>query len=579
MLRVNGLAAKIASGLTPAPGSSLLWTLLKAMLWAMLLALPGCEPGLPGDAPQANAGEDVYPENGLPKNESVTLKIAVGETGVGKEFMQYAIDAFGKKFPNVRFEALYSPAVNAILSAKIAADDDEAMYDLFMGAPLGGLTELAKEGKLENQDDLWSRKAYDSDKTLMELSWQGLYEGSPREFGRSYLLPFSATATGLFFDKTLFAKHGWNQNPRTWQEFLDLCSRIQAAGISPITFPGKSPGYLSYAFSGAWKQFELADHRGELYRFESVYRQYGLPLYLAAESVEMWSRIAELGRRGYFQQGLADMSYAQSQDQVLQGKAALVPSGIWIENEMKALAPKQLEWGFMLVPYGQKPDDAKWTRLTAGNGLYVWANRPELNKKWAKEFSVWMWNLDVQQVLVEKSGSLSIRTDFMNDPARMASVQQAPKAFLTYAREHRVRFENGYRRVTVSSPYLSQASKLMIDHIPGIVSGGQEPLPVLREAEALARRTLAEGVADSLAGSQAGADSGVEGDADKIAGSGADGLADRFADNGAGKLADSIADNGAGKLAASIADNGADRLADRFAGEGADGLADNSVRD
>lgn len=458
----------------------------------LVIALLGCEAGNRAASPD-KGGVDAYPENGLPKNGTVTLKIAVGETGIGKEFMQYAIETFERRFPNVRFEALYSPAVNAILSAKIAADDDGDMYDLFMGTPLGGLTDLAKEGKLENQDDLWKRKAYDSDKTLSELSWQGIYEGSPREFGRSYVLPFSATATGLFFDKTLFAEHGWNQNPRTWKEFLALCESIQAEGISPITFPGKSIGYLSYAFSGVWKQFELAEHRGRLPLFENTYRQYQLPYYLAEESVEMWGRIAELGRAGYFQQGLAGMSYVQAQDQVVQGKAAMVPSGIWIENEMKALAPKRLEWGFMLAPYGDAPGDSQWTRLTAGNGLYIWANRPELNKRWAKEFGVWMWNLDVQQVLVEKSGTLSIRTDFMNDPERMAGVQQAAEAFLTYAKENQVRFENGYRFVTRSSPFLTEASKLLIDQIPKIVSGEQEPLPVLREAEEMVRHTLADG--------------------------------------------------------------------------------------
>jgi N-acetylglucosamine transport system substrate-binding protein len=45
---------------------------------------------------------EVYEENGLPKNEKVTLKIAVFEGGMGREWCDYAMDTFEAKFPNVR---------------------------------------------------------------------------------------------------------------------------------------------------------------------------------------------------------------------------------------------------------------------------------------------------------------------------------------------------------------------------------------------------------------------------------------------------------------------------------------------
>ncbi|GIP32644.1 extracellular solute-binding protein [Paenibacillus sp. J2TS4] len=439
------------------------------------------------------AEEEVYPENGLPKNEKVTLKMGFFEAGMGREYIDYALDTFKQKFPNVSFEVTYSPTVQTVVNTKISAGNDEDMFDMFNSSLPGGtpaITALVENGKLVDQEDLWDHKLYDGNgKTVRELMMEGTFETAGRILGKTYALPNTGTGAGLFYDKKLFEEHGWNQNPKTWSEFMELLETIKQAGIIPITYTGVHVTYINNAF-GTWKLFELAENSGNLEKFEDDFRNYKLPQYLAPEYVDLWNRLYEMGKKGYFPEGVAALDHTQSQMQVLQHKAAMVSTGSWVENEMKDSTPEGFEWGYMVVPMGEDPAATKWTRLTSGNGFYIWEGKPELNKKWAKEFNVWMLNLDVQEVLGEKAGAIPLRKDFADDPARADKLQTLTKSILEYNKNNNTRGESGYRNVTLTDPAFAQASKVMNEAITAITSGKQDPQPILEEAEKLLEKAI-----------------------------------------------------------------------------------------
>lgn len=475
-----------------------------AALALLLLAAGGCESGgktaangpETGNRGGGGAGAQtngVYADNGLPADQPVTLKLGFFEDGMGREWIDYAIDTFRSKYPNVRFAVTYSPNISAALGAKIAADNDDDMFDLFSPIVPGGtvaLIPLAKAGKLETQEELWDWPLADGgERTIREAAQPGAYETAPRMLGRTYALPAVETVSGLFFNKRLFEQNGWNANPRTWAEFLDLCASIKAAGLSPLTFPGRIPDYINHAF-GPWKQFELADLHGRLPQFEDDFRHFRNE-YTSPESVELWSRVYELGRKGYFADGLAALTHTQSQIRMLQGKAALASTGVWVQNEMKYSIPDDFRWGFLSVPMGDDPDDAKWLRGSFGNGLLIWSGKPELNKRWAKQFCVWLWNMDVQTVIAAKGGQLPIRRDFYDDRYRVDRIQDAAKAVYDYMNANNVRLESGYRAATLTDPAYVQSLKIFNETIPQIALGRQEPLPILEESQRLIDRALA----------------------------------------------------------------------------------------
>ncbi|MFC3768677.1 ABC transporter substrate-binding protein [Paenibacillus sp. GCM10012303] len=470
---------------------------VSACLILSLTALGCSKEGGKSPAPSANpagsSAADVYPENGLPKDEKVNLKIGFHEAGMGREWFDFAMDSFKKKFPNVSFEVVYSPKIADIIGTKISANNDNDMFDLFSPVLPGGNAAqipLVESGKVESQEDLWDYKVYDGKgKTVKELAIAGEFEGTARILGKTYLLPTAGTTTGLFFNKKLFEKNGWNQNPKTWDEFLKLGETIKAAGIIPITSPGMYPDYLQYAF-GPWKLFELADMKGKLKTFEDDFRNFRNE-YTSPESVERWNRVYELGKKGFFPEGMAALNHTQSQMQVLQGKAAMVSTGAWVQNEMKDSTPTDFKWGFMAVPMGDKPDSVKYIRGSFSNGMFIWSAKPELNKKWAKQFIVWMWNLDVQTVIADKGGQLSVRSDFADDPARADKIQDSSKAVAEYIKNNKVVMESAFRDVTLTDPAYAQSVKVISEAASQIATGKQDPLPKLQEAQQLIDKAIA----------------------------------------------------------------------------------------
>ncbi|MBP1993816.1 extracellular solute-binding protein [Paenibacillus eucommiae] len=482
-------------------GKVKIWGLtLLAIMLVISLAACGSKEKTPetSSTPGATTGTGgtetaVYEENGLPKDEKVTLKFAYWENGNGREWVDYALKTFQEKFPNVKIDTTYSPKIDTIIGTKLAANNDEDMFDVFstyLGASAALGISLAQEGKIISQEDLWDRKLYDGDgKTLRELT-TGLDKATPTLIGKQYGLPYGQSVTGLFYNKSLFEKNGWNENPKTWAEFNTLVDTIKAANVIPITFPGKYPGYLQFSM-GTNQMYATADISGNLEKFNDDYKQYKTPFYMSPESINVHNKIFELGKKKAFPDGVAALSHTQSQMQLLQGQAAMASTGEWVQNEMKDSIPADFKWGFMLIPIGDNPDDVKYYSSHPGAGHYIWAAKPELNKKWAQEFLLWMYNLDVQQKFAETAGSLPVRADFMNDEAMVAKLQEAPKAVLEYMKNNKVKGASpGLRDVTLTDPNADKALKFMEEALIDISAGKQDPLPKLEEAEKMLQKAV-----------------------------------------------------------------------------------------
>ena len=55
--------------------------------------------------------------------------------------------------------------------------------------------------------------------------------------GKSHVIPYRFGGNGFWYNAQMFEDNGWEE-PVTYQELLDLCAEIKAAGITPIMFTG-----------------------------------------------------------------------------------------------------------------------------------------------------------------------------------------------------------------------------------------------------------------------------------------------------------------------------------------------------
>ncbi|MBV8931814.1 MAG: N-acetylglucosamine/diacetylchitobiose ABC transporter substrate-binding protein, partial [Kutzneria sp.] len=157
-----------------------------------------------------------------------------------------------------------------------------------------------------------------------------------------YVLNYGYTVYGLWYNAKLFRERGWRP-PRTWTEFTTLAPVIKAAGIAPLVHAGKYPFYMGVPITD-W-----------------VAKVGGQQLTVAIDNLEpnAWRNDAvrtavnaalELVRSGWVLPGAEGMSHTESQQAFLDGKAAFIPVGSWLENEMRKTIPPGTELTLIPMP-------------------------------------------------------------------------------------------------------------------------------------------------------------------------------------------------------------------------------------
>lgn len=436
------------------------------------------------------AVSDTY-ENGLSRTEKVVLNFGIHDAGVGTAYFDETLKLFQSLYPNVEVNVTKSADIQTVIQTKIAAGDDDDMFDLFNNP--NNRDELIQAGVLETFDEMWDWEFHDTPgvkirdlavPTTVEFSY---LSGWPD--GEKHVAQFpchGGNYAGLFFNKGLFEEKGWNMAPKTWEEFLDLCKTIKNDGTVPLVFTGVYSYYLDRSMSQL-KAFELADEAGELDSFMESFRNYSGDYYTNEYNLATWDKISQLGKLGYFHTGMAGMTHTQAQMQVLQGNVAMVSTASFVGNEMASSTPEGFEWGFMVVPFREDESSTLYVRGGGNNGYVVWANKPDVNKAWCKEFIRLMCDMSIQEVIAESGNIPFIRTDYFEDQARVDKMQETCKAVIDFLNEKGSNYvvEDLGHFSFPTDPAFAQAQQLYSENYVDMALGTVDPEEVLTECQEL----------------------------------------------------------------------------------------------
>lgn len=149
--------------------------------------------------------------------------------------------------------------------------------------------------------------------------------------GKVYVLNYAYTVFGIWYNQALFDKNSWTV-PTTFDEFFTLAPKIKAAGLAPYTFAGKYPYYSRWAImSWIWQSggksavVDIDNLKAGAWKTPEV----GAAL----------AAVEKLVKDGLTLPGSDTLSHTESQQAWLDGKAAFLPVGTWVENEMKQTIP------------------------------------------------------------------------------------------------------------------------------------------------------------------------------------------------------------------------------------------------
>ena len=238
---------------------------------------------------------------------------------------------------------------------------------------------FAKMQSGEVPDILWWQGAKASateigEDLFVELSgdWVNDYNASILESpnqtynGKLICAPFGdVTVFGMCYNKKVFADNQI-EIPQTWDEMMAACETLKAAGVTPMYVSGTTDNEWTLQIipiDARLKQESIVP--GSMDSLNSHEK-----LWTDMEYMQLtFDRMKEMKDKGYIQDTFLSDSYADAQEALLTGTAAMYSQATWIYAELTKLAESQEELeniGFFPIPATEAKDSIAYTETPTG---------------------------------------------------------------------------------------------------------------------------------------------------------------------------------------------------------------------
>lgn len=185
--------------------------------------------------------------------------------------------------------------------------------------------------------------------------------------GRTTVLPYSLAAAGVIYNKKIFADQGLPV-PETWSQFVDVCTALQKADITPIYATDRDTwtlwqGLFDYSVGSLVEPGQFFKRMKELGTDVGPDSDVSFEKTLAVP-MEKAKTISS-----FFNDDHAVRSYADGNLAFGKGEAAMYLQGPWALSQI-ALVDADLEIGTFVLPVSENPDDRQ-ARVNIDLGLWI----------------------------------------------------------------------------------------------------------------------------------------------------------------------------------------------------------------
>jgi multiple sugar transport system substrate-binding protein len=304
---------------------------------------------------------------------NVTLTFLTFETpNLTGTYWDEAIARASAQVPGVKIKKLVTPNVDRTTYAKQLAASGQLPDVMIAVTPTG----FAQAGQLAAFDP--------SELTSFENPTANAING------KVYQLPWASQPQPMvYYNKAKFAQAGITTTPTTWAQFLDVCAKLKAKGITPIEIGGGGSDTWadSYTLMGTVATEVYKSDPTWIKELNAGQAKFSDPPFVKAAQ-----KVADLAKNGYLDKAGLSRTYANTEQAFRDGKAAMYPMGNWFAASADAKKPP-----FDVGVFAWPTDDGSLVMPTfTGGGLSVSAKAPDvaLAKKWALAFSSNKTNLD-----------------------------------------------------------------------------------------------------------------------------------------------------------------------------------------
>jgi N-acetylglucosamine transport system substrate-binding protein len=378
-----------------------------AMLFTTLLS--GCGKPASDKAVQTAPTKTEAPKADGKVKGKFEVQIFVG--GYGDAHWKKVLDGFKAQNPEIEYVLNMGPKVNEQLKPRWMSDDTpDFVYADGAGCPDD---QYVKDGKLldltswlESIDKVTGKPNKDKfvDKVIREVD------------GKKAFIPLIFGSWGMWYNEKLLSDNGIAP-ANNFDEFMAASEKLKSKGVSGFIHAGIYPDYI------IWGSLlpAVGSEGGEKLLNDVIA---GKPD--AINSVQFKNvvkRFKDMADKDYFDKGATALNHTQSQMEWLNGKAAYIPVGLWLESEMKKDIPSGFSMKFtpsIFVGSGQK-----LSILPTGQNVAI--SSKAKNKEAALAFLQYLCTEEVQKIFVETTGApscIKINANNLNVSGATKSVQE-----------------------------------------------------------------------------------------------------------------------------------------------------------
>ena len=392
-------------------------------------------------------------KNGGVKNR-LTIRYYVG--GYGKTWLEDAVKAFCETKEGVTYKliddaGITSRAPSLLRPGKSAKDDP----DIIM-AQGGAWEEWASQGWLEPLDDVFNTEVSTSAGNqkiadYLEPEAKNMSYSTRTIAGQTfhpYVMPWgSLECSFVYNEEMLFSTTRrstgtkWDKVPETVAEFVEYCDDVETEhNVAAIAWSVKDMNWFQFPIYVWWAQqqgvFESRmEGEGSFYDFfdygsVDVWKQSGI-----SSAIDIWKSIIANGKKVVSGKEQPTWSHSlPNQDETTMqtaqaafvgGKAAMILSGSFLENEMKAYEEDgkiDFTMKMMRVPFSENcqtnADGSKTTINFVSNDDIMLIPAKATNKSLAKEFLAYLCQETQLLEFTKKTGCMR---PFRYDPVALTA--------------------------------------------------------------------------------------------------------------------------------------------------------------
>jgi raffinose/stachyose/melibiose transport system substrate-binding protein len=326
-----------------------------------------------------------------------------------QQTMQPLIDKFQSENPNITIKFSTAPPVDQYISTLQTRLLSKTAADVFIYTAEDSAV-LAKGGFAK---DLTAEPFT----SVMNIANRNFMTNN----GKVYGLSISSWAGGIMYNKALLKKVGVTTEPKTWDDFLALCAKLKAAGITPY-YDGVQDGNLMslYALIGG-NYAVIGNQDAKIFAGQDTFASaWATPL----------TEYAKLYTDGYSPKTVVGLSGDQIMSEFTSGRVAMIAGAPWNVGTVRKSAPN-LDFSIMPVP-GATGTSPYWTGA-ASPGYAINSHTNHLAA--AEKFLTFLGSAEGAQMYSTSAGAITTTSNFVPtvDPAltEVAQGARSGKIYLT----------------------------------------------------------------------------------------------------------------------------------------------------